>query len=350
LPGARLVNPFNVNEVAEALREALEGPPNHDGFRHMFRFVQENTSVAWSNAFLERLERCTTEQRSPAQPLRFNQPELALKLREAERPLVLLDYDGTLRSFVVDPNAAIPDRRIVNVLSELGRLAATYVISGRSAATLDAWLGQLDIGLVSEHGLALKPHGGSWEYRVEVDLEGIKRLVEPLFKEFTRRTPGTRCEYKQASLAWHYRGADPEYGLFQAHELFALLSDSLKRRPYQVLRGNRVIEVRHQGVTKGQALSALLKRHPKADFLFCAGDDRTDEEMFAAVPAAWRKRSILCWVGNRNPHATHWVQTNTALLEQLELMIEVWSRAREAQGRRMPTGRPGPGPAAQGKP
>jgi trehalose 6-phosphate synthase/phosphatase len=327
LPGAKLVNPFNVTEVAEALRQALEKPPNAEGFQHMLHFVDENTSMAWANAFLDRLEACATEAQPRLQPLRVEDPALTTRVREAERPLVLLDYDGTLRSFVLDPEAATPDRRILAVLEQLGRMATTYVVSGRSAAALDRWLGELPIGLVAEHGLAIKPAGGRWEQQVEVNLDAIKALVEPLFRDFNRRTPGTRCEYKRASMVWHYRGADPEYGAFQANELFALLEEALRRRPYHVLRGNRVIEVRHQAATKGQALLTLLKRHSKADLLFCAGDDRTDEEMMLSIPPNWKKRAICCWVGRQNAHATHWVPDNLALLGQLERVIALWSRA-----------------------
>lgn len=326
LPGARLVNPFNVTEVADALAAALEGPPNPEGFQHMMRFVEENTSMSWAQAFLSRLESSIMEVRAPAAPLRFDEASLAARTAEAERPLVLLDYDGTLRPFVNDPAAALPDRRILSVLEELGNVATVYVISGRSRDTLDEWLGDLPIGLVCEHGLAIKPPSGEWEMRVDVNLDTVKPTVEPILKEFTRRTPGTRIEYKRAGMTWHYRGADPEYGALQAKELMSVLEDVLKRRPFNVLRGHRVVEIRHQSATKGQALLTLLKRHAKADLLFFAGDDRTDEELLQSVPSTWKKRTITCWVGSRNEHATHWVRESAQLLDQLESLIGLWGR------------------------
>src|SRR5690606_41562743 len=42
------------------------------------------------------------------------------------------------------------------ILVELSRLARTYVVSGRPASVLDAWLGDLPIGLVCAHGLSIK--------------------------------------------------------------------------------------------------------------------------------------------------------------------------------------------------
>ena len=114
----------------------------------------------------------------------------------------------------------------------------------------------------------------------------------------------------------------------------ALLEDKLKRRPYSLLNGNRVIEVRHAHVTKGQALVDVLKRHKDADFLFCAGDDRTDEEMMAAIPRRWRGKAITVWVGGRNPHASYWAESNGALLAALEAMAARWERKGRERARR----------------
>jgi hypothetical protein len=138
-------------------------------------------------------------------------------------------------------------------------------------------------------------------------------------------------EVKQAAIAWHSRAADPEYSLFQSKELLTRLEDLLKRRPYKVLRGNRVIEVRHEHVTKGSAVGHLLERHPKADFIFCAGDDRTDEDMMRAFPQSLKNKVVTCWVGAPNAHADYWRESNQGLLGELETMASVWEKnARKA--------------------
>ncbi len=333
LPGARLVNPYNMGEMASALAEALDATPAHDAFSHMVRFVDENTSTVWAQEFLDRLEAQQQPKRSASVLLDVDAPAIRSIVDAAKSPLVLLDYDGTLRSYVKDPRDAVPNPRILSVLSRLAEVATLYVISGRSRDTLESWLGHLPIGLVCEHGLAMRPRGGTWERRIRVSGTPLKRLVQPLFESFVKRTPGSRMEIKDAALAWHYRAVDPEFAAFQVSALLSLLEDLLKRRPYSVLHGNRVIEVRHRRVTKGQALLSIVKRHSGADALVVAGDDRTDEEMMGAIPARLRSKTLSIWVGSRSPHTRTWVESNIELLDALDELADRWHR-KPSRGRR----------------
>ncbi len=50
LPGARLVNPCNIDDVAAALSNALAEPSNEP--RHMLEFVEHNTAQRWAEQFL----------------------------------------------------------------------------------------------------------------------------------------------------------------------------------------------------------------------------------------------------------------------------------------------------------
>jgi trehalose 6-phosphate synthase/phosphatase len=50
-----------------------------------------------------------------------------------------------------------------------------------------------------------------------------------------------------------------------------------------VLEGDKVIEIRNTGVTKGTAAVEWLAGRP-ADFILATGDDWTDEDLFRALP------------------------------------------------------------------
>jgi trehalose-phosphatase len=43
------------------------------------------------------------------------------------------------------------------------------------------------------------------------------------------------------------------------------------------------LEVRPTSVNKGEIVKRLLSQNPETDFIFCAGDDKTDEDMFRAL-------------------------------------------------------------------
>lgn len=325
LPGAHLVSPYNIADVARVLAEELERRTPDS--THMLEFVNENTSMAWAERFLSRLEASGQETTPAARRLRVGELPLKKRLLEARNPLVLLDYDGTLRGYERKPLDAVPDARIKDTLRALAEQATVYVISGRPGDVLEQWLGDLPIGLVCEHGFAIRERGGEWQERGVQAAQGLRRVL-PLLEEFRRRTPGAMIERKRSALAWHYRSAEPEFGLFQAKELLNELEELLRKRPFSVLRGNRVIEVRHVGTTKGHAAEELLRRHPETDLVFCAGDDRTDEDMMEAIARLRGDYSVLCWVGGRSRLAPHWTDSTNTLLRELGDLATLWASRR----------------------
>ncbi|MGH9627692.1 MAG: trehalose-phosphatase, partial [Bryobacteraceae bacterium] len=53
-------------------------------------------------------------------------------------------------------------------------------------------------------------------------------------------------------------------------------------------RGNKIVEVKPVWANKGALASELLTMHLDAGFIFGIGDDCTDEDLFAQLPAnAW---------------------------------------------------------------
>lgn len=52
---------------------------------------------------------------------------------------------------------------------------------------------------------------------------------------------------------------------------------------HTVLVGKKNLEVRPIAVNKGEIVRRILYNNPDAEFVFCAGDDKTDEDMFRAL-------------------------------------------------------------------
>jgi trehalose 6-phosphate synthase/phosphatase len=329
LPGARLVNPHNPTDMARVLADALAMPPNEDAFAHMKEFVDTNTSLAWGQGFIERLETAYSDLHEAVTQLRVDRGVAGGLVSGAREPLLLLGYDGTLSPAADTDADAAPSDQLRTLLVELSEVATVYILSGRPAEALDRWLGDLPIGLVCEHGLATKPPGGVWDEVERIDTAALRDIALPLFEDFKQRTPGSHIENKAASLAWHYRGADPKFGAYRSKELLALLETRLAGQPLSVLAEAGVIEVRHAHMTKGFAAQKLLAQHETADLIFAAGDDRTDEHMFEAVLRSGREPVLVCRVGGVNTVAPFVVRSPDELIEQLEVLVDRWHRERD---------------------
>ena len=151
---------------------------------------------------------------------------------------------------------------------------------------MDRWFGGLPISLWAEHGFWYRSRPGEpWEAAVTVAPDWIER-VRPILEQFAASTPGSQVEVKSASVAWHYRCVPREFGTRQAHELRMLLGDVLSNQPLEVLEGKKVIEVRLRGVGKGVVARRVAEETGPGTVIVAIGDDRTDEELFRALPPA----------------------------------------------------------------
>ena len=63
------------------------------------------------------------------------------------------------------------------------------------------------------------------------------------------------------------------------------IRDSYPPDVVDVLRGEHVVEIRPAGIQKGLIVTRLLAEAGPGTLVVAVGDDVTDEDMFAAVPA-----------------------------------------------------------------
>jgi trehalose 6-phosphate synthase/phosphatase len=161
-----------------------------------------------------------------------------------------------------------------------------WIISGRDQKVLEEWLGDVEnLGFSAEHGSFMRQPGSKKWINLTESLDmGWKNDVIEIFTYYTERTQGSFIEHKRSSLTWHYRMADPEFGAFQAKECQNHLENAvLSKLPVEILVGKKNLEVRPTIVNKGEIVKRLLVQHPEAEFVLCAGDDKTDEDMFRAL-------------------------------------------------------------------
>jgi trehalose 6-phosphate synthase/phosphatase len=107
--------------------------------------------------------------------------------------------------------------------------------------------------------------------------------AKELLNEAVERVPGSRLEIKSASYAWHYREADLDVARVTLTELIPRLRQRAGDA-VDFLFGQRVLEIRPQGIHKGRVVTRALRRAPAGAAILAAGDDATDEDLFLALP------------------------------------------------------------------
>jgi trehalose 6-phosphate synthase/phosphatase len=286
---AFFVNPYDEEGMAEKLHEVLSLQEDvlQERMTALHDRIRVHTVDVWTQKFLASLESIEHMRR-----IRILNPgerqRLLAAYTNAARRVILLDYDGTLTPLVPLRRRAVPTPQLLTILQDLQddprNLVA--VISGRDRITLERWLGDCGCMLIAEHGAWLRQHTGTeWRAIVSDLKDDWKATIRPILTHIVEQTPGSSLEEKDFSLAWYYRLADPEFGLWQARELYAQLQGMLTGTGLQVQSGYKVLEVKWAEVHKGLAATHVIETVPSADFIIAIGDDRTDEDLFAAVPA-----------------------------------------------------------------
>lgn len=293
---ALLVNPYDEEGLSAAIRRALSLPEaeRRDRMLALYRRVHKNDVFAWGNRFIENLTAAgeARSQRSNDEPVPLSHEDLLEASRQAQTRMILLDYDGTLAPYASLPQNAVPTPALIDLLQRLGQdeRTTTAVISGRSRADLERWFGGIkNIWLAAEHGAVLRsPVSREWEQAHANCSDDWKGRVYPILEHFVARTPGSFIEENEFSLVWHYRMADPEFGDWLANDLVANLEQMLAESPVRAVKGQKTVEVKLVWANKGDVYSRLLQTEPKPDFIMAAGDDVTDEDLFAQLPpSAW---------------------------------------------------------------
>jgi trehalose 6-phosphate synthase/phosphatase len=289
LADALIANPYDVSAIAAALDRALTMPETERRARMaaLREHVLARPVELWADSFLTALRGADPPASSDDLRGRTGaQRELAARLAEAPRVLFALDYDGTLVPIQPLPEAATPDPALCSLLTDLEACPGVdvAVVSGRTRSSLSEFLGRLPIALVAEHGVWSRAQGGDWTSSVDPSACSWKEPVREMLREYVARTPGALIEEKTAGMAFHYRNADRHLGAARARELRLNLVQLLSQQPVAVLGGRKVVEVRPQEVDKGTAVKRLIEHVPPHTALVAMGDDRTDEDLFRALP------------------------------------------------------------------
>ncbi|KAJ6339837.1 hypothetical protein OIU77_007726 [Salix suchowensis] len=325
LSGAIRVNPWDIEAVANAVIAAIDMPDLEKQLRHEkhYCYVSSHDVAYWARSFMQDLKRaCKDHYSKRCWDIGFGLNFRILSLSPSFRKLsndhiisaykrtskraIFLDYDGTMV-----PHTSIAKNPTPEVISVLNNLCAdpmnnVFIVSGRGKESLSDWFVQCEnLGIAAEHGYFLRWSGMSdWETSsLAVDFDW-KNIAEPCHEI--------------------------------AKELLDHLENVLANDPVAVKRGQNIVEVKPQGVTKGlvteKVLSKMIASGKPPGFVLCIGDDRSDEDMFESISNTPYSPSLpsapaifACTVGQKPSKARYYLDDTVDVLALLQCLADASS-------------------------
>lgn len=223
-------------------------------------------------------------------PLLPPSPELERRL--AGTPLVvLLDIDGTLAPIAPRPELATVPERTRELVRDLGTRRGVHVavVSGRAALDACVMVAPAEVWSIGNHGMErIAPNGVEHvDERVMPYIDVVADAADRL-RHSLADVHGALVEDKRLTLSVHYR-LTPDDDVPRVRDATSAEAD---RSGLVLTEGKRVLELRPPvHVDKGTASVALVRAVGAADggaSICYFGDDRTDEDAFAAIRAEHR--------------------------------------------------------------
>jgi len=334
-----VVNPYDEDAVASAIAVGLElisggylSPEKQwEVCGRMRQHVMTCDAVFWAKSVLKALQE-PVDTNSPTPQESFTQPliqkhAVPFFAVNPNAKALFLDYDGTLREFVMRPEEAVPSTEAMAIFAGLDKREDlhVYIVSGRTQDFLEEHFGAYkSFTIIAEHGYQKRGPDTNHEWRScspHATTDWMDK-VKPVMELFSRATPGSHIEEKSSCIVWHYRESDEEFGAFKAKELMHQLAMSLGNLPCRISQGKKIVEVASLEVKKGTIVaSACQEREDEGtpfDEILCIGDDQTDESMFLDAP----KTSFTVKVGPGETHARYRVDTPEKVREFLSYVVE----------------------------
>ncbi|WP_082696519.1 trehalose-phosphatase, partial [Mycobacterium sp. IS-1590] len=204
---------------------------------------------------------------------------------DGRRPVVCLDFDGTLSEIVSDPDVAVPVEGAAEALAAMAQQCPVAILSGRDLADIRVRVGVPGVWYAGSHGFEMVGPDGT-EYRnhdAAAAVPALQQAAEGL-SDRLGSIPGVYVERKRYAIAVHYRNASEDC----VAEIVATTHEYGTRLGLRVTTGRKVVELRPDiDWDKGSALKWIQDQLSSDSRLIpiYIGDDLTDEDAFDALRA-----------------------------------------------------------------
>jgi trehalose 6-phosphate phosphatase len=237
----------------------------------------------------------------------------------ADQSVLLLDFDGTLAPFRIDPAKVKPWAGVVKLLDDIQETTRTRlaIISGRPATDVASALGMAKPPEIwGSHGAERLLRDGRIELDELLPHQGVALTAakRALHEAGVFNAPGLRLEEKWNAAAVHWRGKSQTSAGLARQRISEVLSPFAREAGMTLLQFDGGVELR-AGRNKGIAVRSLLAEVPSAAPVAYLGDDVTDEDAFRAL--AGKGLGILVRRERRPSAAQIWLRPPGQLREFL---------------------------------
>lgn len=285
-----IINPNNIEEIADAIAEALDIPEESQIKYNtiMQERLKRYNVTRWAHDFVGRLQEIhdlsVTSSREKGLTSSIKK-RITNNFSQAKKAAILVNYDGVLVPLNRDYQGTRPSGEVTRLLEELTikKKADIFINSGRSKEYLDIHLGNLPLNLSAEHGTWIRDaNDKDWTLLKPLTTEWKEEIL-PFLEVYTDRLPGSVVEEKELSVSWHYHKADIEQASYLAKEVVDNLISITQNMNIQVSHESKTVEVYHSGIDKSELVMHWLDQKDY-DFILFIGEDRSDEEVFQTLP------------------------------------------------------------------
>lgn len=203
---------------------------------------------------------------------------------DKKKPVIFLDFDGTLAPIVNNPDDAKLDEEMSRTLDLLMEKTYCAVLTGRDRVDIEKRVAFDKIIYAGSHGYDIKGPGLEWTFEQGVScLPALDEAQKELSKELAH-IDGVAIERKRFAIAVHYRGVAEANTKEVLDKVYAIINSHPKLKPGP---GKKVLELKPNiEWHKGRALSWLMDKLNLSSDKYIPvfiGDDLTDEDGFAVI-------------------------------------------------------------------
>lgn len=297
---ALLVNPWDHGACADTIKKALDmsTADRKTRWHKMYGRIMNQNGTQWYTTSMEHLRHAWEEHsvRDATTVPRLSVPNLVAQYTEANRRLLILDYEGTLASWSApDDIMATTPKRLIDTLNDLIDDAknTVYVMSSRMPEELERLFKLVPgLGLIAENGAFLRESDAD-EWLELADLHHVKKWkkgIKEMLKYSVERIDGSRIDERHSAVIFDYHHAeDKASAIKHAAECANHINDACASQHIHAVPIHNGICVSGLDLNKSSATAMISDNMRKLsedegvaypEFLLVIGDSREDEYVF----------------------------------------------------------------------